>query len=484
MPKIASSFELTLDEPPAQVKLTRWLYDELSRAILSGRLAPGVRLPATRDFAKQYGISRGTVVVVFERLQSEGYMEGRVGAGTWVNTQLPQRPHIQNPAGTAVVARSRSAAFGGHIGPARPFRLDQPANEHFPLKTWIRVAGRQLRALSPRQLAGTDGRGMAALRQAIATYLGSSRGVRCCADQIVVLTGIQQALDLLSRLLLKPGDSVWLEDPGYFGAAMAFRNAGAKIIPVPVDSDGLRISEGRRLALHAKCAYTTPTHQFPLGMAMPVERRLELLAWARESGAFIIEDDYDSEFRFEGSPAPALQSLDPIDKVIFLGTFNKLLFPSLRVGYAVLPTSLIDPFLALRYGCDLRGGGLDQAILCDFIAEGHLGRHLRHMRELYGERLAAILEGERKYLGASLQLTPVRAGLFTTGLLTNGMTSKEAETVAKAANVETLGLHRITLGTTGRPQGLVLGFSTFNKRSILAGAAALGSALERNKPKK
>src|SRR6185369_7562046 len=210
---------------------------------------------------------------------------------------------------------------------------------------WARLGGRRLRTLSLSFLLGDDHRGFGPLREAIAAYLGSSRAVVCHPDQIVILSGVQQGLDLLARLLLRPGDPAWIEDPGYFGASIALRNAGAKIIPVPVDGGGLRVSEGKRRCGHAKWVYVTPGHQFPLGTTMSLESRLELLEWAHEAKAFVIEDDYDSEYRFRGSPTPSLHSLDGRGNVIFLGTFNKLLFPSLRLGYAVLPPSLVDPFL-------------------------------------------------------------------------------------------------------------------------------------------
>jgi GntR family transcriptional regulator/MocR family aminotransferase len=259
---------------------------------------------------------------------------------------------------------------------------------------------------------------------------------------------------------------------------MAFGNAGAKIVPVPVDDQGLSVKEGQKTSGRAKCAYVTPAHQFPLGTTMSTERRLELLAWASAAGAFVIEDDYDSEYRFEGRPVSALQGLDRNGSVILLGTFNKLLFPSLRLGYAVLPPTLVDRFLAFRYGTDLHAMGLDQAILCDFIVEGHLGRHIRRMRELYGGRLAALLEGGQRYLGGLLEISRIQAGLYTAGFLRNGMTSREAETVASAHGVETMGIHRFTLGRAG-VRGLLLGFAAFDEGRIRGGLSNLARALER-----
>jgi GntR family transcriptional regulator/MocR family aminotransferase len=261
---------------------------------------------------------------------------------------------------------------------------------------------------------------------------------------------------------------------------MAFSNAGARIVPVPVDSDGISVHLGRKIAGGAKCAYVTPAHQFPMGMTMSVERRLELLAWASETGASIIEDDYDSEYRFEGRPLPALQGLDRHGSVILLATFNKLLFPSVRLGYAVLPPDLVDRFIAYRYGTDLHGAGVEQAIMCDFIVDGHLGRHIRRMRDLYGRRLAALLEGGQKYLGGALEISRIRAGLYTVGLPRNGMTSREAESAASDRGVETMGLHRFTLRRAD-VGGLLVGFAAFDESRIRAGLAGLASALDTHK---
>lgn len=323
---------------------------------------------------------------------------------------------------------------------------------------------------------GNDPRGFTPLRQAVADYLGASRAVNCDPGQIVILSGVQQALDLLSRLLLKPSDAVWTEDPGYFGATLAFRNAGAKIIPAPVGEHGLRVSEGKQMCASAKLAYVTPAHQFPLGSVMSPDTRLELLAWAREARAFVIEDDYDSEYRFERRPIPTLCSLDAGGNVILVGTFNKLLFPSLGLGYVVLPPALVDPFLALRYGADLCTVGFNQAILCDFMIEGHMARHVRRMRDLYATRLACLLhEGSRRLAGA-LDISQVQAGLYTTGFLRNGMTSRQAELAAAARGIETLGLDRFTLNRPD-PKGLVLGFGAFEEGEVRTGVARLASAL-------
>lgn len=478
MSKSTTSFELAIGERPVDRTLTRWLREQLRHAILDGRLRPGVRLPATRDFARQYGVSRGTAVTVFEELVADGYLRCQTGSGTWVNELLPAHPPDGSKA--RLNRPSPPAPLAGLVFPehARPFRLHEPAVAEFPFKVWTQVASRRMRNLSSALLVAGHPGGYGPLREAIADYLGSVRGVKCHPDQIAITSGVQQALDLLARLLLKPNDPVWMEDPGYFGAALAFRNAGARIVPVPVDDQGISVSRGRRLSRTAKLAYVTPAHQFPFGVTMSIERRVELLSWASKTGAYVIEDDYDSEFRFEGRPVPALQGLDRHSNVILLGTFNKLLFPTLRLGYAVLPPDLVDRFLSFRYGTDLHGTGLDQAVLCDFIVEGHLGRHIRRMRELYGARLAALLEGGQKQLRGLLDISSVQAGLYTAGFLRNGMDSQTAETAATLRQVETIGFHRFTRGPA-RVSGLLLGFAAFDEKRIRRGLSQLAEALDK-----
>lgn len=479
MPKDVSSLQLALHVRPPHTTLTRWLYQELRRAILDRRLPPGMRLPATRDFAVQYGISRGTVVTVFEQLQAEGYLIGRVGAGTRINERLSQDA-LKEQAPQRQVRKLPTLIRGLPTSqPARPFRPYEPALTEFPVETWARVASRRLRRASSSLLAGGDPRGYAPLREAIAAYLGSSRGVNCSADSVVIVSGVQQGLDMITRLLIKPGEPLWMEDPGYFGAINAFRQAGARIIPVPVDECGLSVSQGEKLCRQAKAAYLTPAHQFPLGMTMPIDRRIALLKWAQETGAFLIEDDYDSEYRFESRPMPALQGLDKAGSVIFLGSFNKVLFPSLRMGYLVLPPALLDRLLVLRLGVDFYPPSFDQAILCDFMTEGHLGRHIRRMHDLYSNRLAALEHAATRHLGGLLEISPIQAGLCTAGFLRNGMLSRQAETLAANHGIEAPGLDRFTLKRRD-VEGLLLGFAAFDERKIRRGIITLAAALEQS----
>lgn len=486
MGRTTGAFELALNERPLQQTLTSWLYTEVRQAILEGRLRPGTRLPASRDFARQHGISRGTVVSVFERLQAEGFVGSRVGSGTVVKAVRDFRPARTASARPpdyirrVIAEYARPKPFVGLMatGTNRPFRMRDPALAEFPTELWAGLAGRRARNFPTWIRTEDDGRGYRPLREAIADYLAAHRGVRCSADQVIVVSGAQQALDLLARLLLKKGEPVWVEDPGYFGATIAFGSVGARIIPVPVDEQGLSVSAGVRMCPRAKGVYVTPGHQFPLGMTMSLKRRMRLLRWAAGAGAFVIEDDYDSEYRFEGVPSPALQSLDEASSVIFIGSFSKVLFPSLRIGYMVLPQQLADYCLAFRQRTDFRNLHFDQAVLCDFIAAGHLGRHLRRMRELYSSRLAALRDGAKQYLSGLLEISDVRAGLYTAGFLKNGMSSREAEKAAAAAGVDVLALDRFTLKRPD-PNGLVLGFAAFGEAAIRDGLVRLATALDR-----
>lgn len=489
MPKTVSSLELTLSNRPPHQTLSDWLYAELRGSILEGRLRPGTRLPASRDFARQHSLSRGTVVVVFERLLAEGYLSSRVGSGTWVSHRGAAGAHAraEPQAPPAYVRRVASAyarpkAYEGWVTTEgrRPFQMRDPDLAEFPAKLWGQLVARRARTFKSWLQTEDDGRGYGPLREATAHYLGSSRGVRCTADQIVIVSGVQQALDLLARLLLKQDDPVWLEDPAYVGATMAFTNAGAKVVPVPVDEQGLSVSAGGRACDRPKGIYLTPAHQFPLGMTMSLGRRMEVLTFASRVGAFVIEDDYDSEYRFEGRPVPTLQSLDRGSSVIVVGSFSKLLFPSLRLGYLVLPPPLVDYFLAFRLQTDFRSVSLDQAVLCDFIEGGHLGRHLRRMRELYAGRLAALLEGGRRHLTGLLEISNIQAGLYTVGFLRNGMASREAEAAATACGVEAVALDRYTLKRSD-PEGVLLGFAAFDEATIREGIDRLAEALCRRR---
>jgi GntR family transcriptional regulator/MocR family aminotransferase len=486
MAKAVSSFELSLNDRQHGQSLGDWLYQELRMAIVSGRLKPGTRLPASREFAKRHGLSRGIIVSVFERLQADGYVSSRIGSGTWINDRAtgfrPRDPvHSKTPhyieRAKSDLKRPKPFVDWVSLDTHQPFRMRNPALAEFPADVWGRIAAKRARRFRSWLHEEEDRKGFKPLREAIAHYLASSRGVRCGPDQVLIVSGVQQALDILARLLLKPGDPVWMEDPGYFGASIAFDRVGAKIIPVPVDGQGLSVSEGIKLCETARGVFLTPAHQYPMGMTMSPGRRREVLDWASRNGSFIIEDDYDSEYRFDERPVPALQGLDEHGSVIFLGTFTKLLFPSLRLGYVVLPQGLVDAFMSTRLVTDLHTLELDQVILCDFITGGHFGRHLRRMREIYAARLDSLMAGGRRHLHGLARISDVRAGLYTVAFLQNGMTSHEAEAAAAAHNVETRSLDRFTLQRPD-PRGLLLGFAAFDEATIQRGLIRLAEALE------
>jgi len=493
MPKKAPFQDLALRPPGKGVPLFRWFYDELRDAITSGRLKPGARLPSTRNLSRQYGVARGTVLGTFEQLLAEGYVESRVGSGTYVAGNLPDRflassaveaePIALRAGGAKVAGLSKWSAKLSRPFPllsphevGRPFQPNQPALDLFPSALWGQIAGRRLRRASASLLNGVDSAGYRPLREAIAVYLGSARGVRCTADQVVVTTGTQQVLDLTARLLLNPADCAWMEDPGYSGAVAALESAGAKVIPIPVDESGFDVAKGLRRAPSARLAYTTPAHEFPLGVSLSLERRMALLRWAHEAGAWIIEDDYDSEYRFVGRPLAALQGLDTAGCVIFTGSFNKTLFPGLRLGYAVLPERLVEPFCRARSLGDRFSPALDQAVLCDFIVEGHFGQHIRRMRQAYGERLGALLEAAKGPLAGLLNIVPIQAGMQTVGYLDTSLPDCEIEAAAEKEGITVMALSAFQIRRRDI-NGLVLGFASAPPAAIREGAERLSCVI-------
>ena len=490
MPKLATSLPLSLSAPSPGTPLYRWFYEELRSAILERRIAPGARLPATRDLAREYKLSRATVVAAFEQLKSEGYVEGKVGAGTYVSQVLPEELLHVARAGTGAGMGPRRVRWssyarrlalfrgGGEPRITRAFRANQAALDAFPTTLWAQVAARRLRRASTKLLAGGEARGYRPLRQAVAEYLNASRGVKCSADQVLIISGVQEALERAAHLLLDPGDPVWIEEPGYPGAAIVFAAVGAKVHPVPVNVEGLDLEYGRRRWRHAKLVYVTPAHQFPLGVTMSLRRRLALLEWARRSQTLIFEDDYDSEYRYSGRPIPALQGLDRAGVVIFAGSFNEVLFPALRLGYLVVPPAMVDRFGAAQSVSMRHAPLLDQAVLCDFITEGHFARHIRRMRELYAERLGVLLESSRSRLSGLLEIPSVEAGLQMVGWLAPGIRADDAAEEAIKREVEVIPLSRYS-SHRYRRQGLLLGFAAVDSRELRRGVEQLARALER-----
>jgi GntR family transcriptional regulator/MocR family aminotransferase len=488
MPKQTGTLDLVLPSRDPGLAAWRWLDAGLRASILEGRLHPGTRLPSTRDLAHQYSLSRGTIVSAFEQLKSEGYLEGSVGSGTYVARTLPDDLlQVARAARTHAAARGHPRRRLSHyaarvapfpvleLRPSRAFRPNLPALDLFPTTAWAQLTARRLRRASTSLLLGCSPMGYGPLRTAVAGYLSSSRGVKCVPDQIAIVSGVQEGLDLAARLLLDPGDRVGLEDPGYAGAAAVFEAVGARIESLRIDPEGMLVpgSGARDLRL----VYVTPAHQFPLGVSMSLRRRLELLEWARRSDALVFEDDYDSEYRYSGRPVPALQGLDGLGQVLFAGSFNKVLFPSLRLGYLVVPQDLVDCFAAARSMTSRHPPVLEQAVLCDFIADGHFGRHLRRMRQVYAERVSVLLEGARRRLAGLLEIAGVEAGLQTAGWLGAGIDGESAAAAAAARGVEVTPLSRYSRGGLAR-EGLQLGFAAVDTSEIERGVRELAIALE------
>jgi GntR family transcriptional regulator/MocR family aminotransferase len=488
MTRQASTFELVLPPRPEGMPSFHWLRNSIRFEILSGSLSPGSRLPASRDLAQQYHLSRGTILAAIDELQAEGYLEARRGSGTYVSKILPEhllqsQRAAEKKANAVIKGQQRLSAFASRIRPfsyyvhptSTAFRTSLPALDLFPTLLWAQVAARRLRKASIQSLLGCDSLGYLPLREAVAHYARSSRGVSCVVDQVVIVSGIQEGLDLTARLLLNPGDKVLVEDPGYQGAYAAFRSAGAQLIPAPLDSEGAAPKESD--FRNCRLLYVTPGHQYPMGTTMSLRRRLELLAWAHKYETAIFEDDYDTEFRFSGRPVPALQGLDRGGRVIFGGSFNKVLFPSLRLGYLILPLNLVDVFACTKATTTRHSPLLDQAVLCDFIEQGHFGRHLRRMRKTYGERLSVLLECGRMYLGEYLELSNIEAGLQTIGLLRN---NTSAETVAQRAameNIDVVPLSRYCCSTS-IAEGLQIGFAAVHEKEIRAGVLKLAGIFQ------
>ena len=488
MAKTAPTLDLALADPRPGSVLLRWLYDEIRSAILDGRLRRGARLPSTRSIAARYGVSRGTVVAAFNQLQSEGYLEGRVGEGTHIKARLPEdfltagtvptgsaRPSARRRALSRLASRLPRVP-DAPASVARAFRAE-PALEELPLEAWARIASRCLRRAPRSLLSDSDSRGYRPLRDAVASYLGAARGVKCAGDQVVIVAGIQHGLDLTIRLLLDPGDPVCVEDPCHPMVAMMLRVLPARIVPVPVDDRGLDVEAARRRCVRPKLVYVTPAHQFPLGAMLSVDRRLALLDWARRTGAWIFEDDYDSEYRYSGRPIPALQGFDRDGSVIFAGSFSKVLLPGLRLGYLVVPERLTEKFSAARFITDRHSSVIDQAVMCEFLTDGHFARHVRRMRELYAHRLEVLRESVREKLAGALELPETPAGILAVGWLAAGL---NAETVAKAAaerHVEVTPVGRYALEWRG-PEGLVLGFAAVGDRELHRGVDVLAAVLE------
>jgi GntR family transcriptional regulator / MocR family aminotransferase len=478
----------------------RQIADSLREAIRSGRLRPGARVPATRLLAVELEVSRNTVNGAMTQLVAEGYLVSRPRSGLFVHERLPDTllavgARASRPATRATTSRVSAAeparrrrseaslalsklplsAGRSLVQPARPFQTGVPALDVFPWALWGSITGRLLRRAGPLVSGYGSVLGHPPLREAIASYVCAARGARCSADQIVVTAGAQQGLDLVARVLVDRGDVVGLEDPGYPAARGVFAAAGARLVPIALDGEGLR-PDAAELATGFRLVYTTPSRQYPTGVTMSAPRRMELLAWARASGAWIVEDDYDSEFRYASRPLHCLQGLDDDGRVLYVGTFSKTVFPGLRLGYLIVPRDLVDAFGEVRAVADRQPPGVEQAVLAEFVAEGHLARHVRRMRALYEERRDALLAAARDTLPDSVAFADTAAGMLALARLPPGVSDLEVSRRALEAGVEAPALSSYAI----RPQhggGLLLGYAGYPPPALREAMRRLAAAL-------
>ena len=461
------------------------LYRRLRASIVGGSLAPGTRLPSSRTLARDLGVSRNTVEAALSQLDAEGFVERRVGSGTYVARIAPQRPEPRGarspaPAGALLSTRGATIAAAGEEsrhGSGRAFAPCVPGLDSFPIRTWQKLLGRRARRMDAEMLRHPDPAGYRPLREAIAAYVGAARGVSCDWRRVVVFGSTQEALDLSARLLADPGELAWLEDPGYLGARAALVNAGIRPVPVPVDEGGMEVDEGIRRAPGARLAYVTPSHQYPLGYTLSLPRRLALLEWAATAGAWIFEDDYDSEFRYTGRPLAAVQGLDHGGRVLYAGTFSKPLFPALRLAYLIVPDGLVDGFVAARASVSGPVGTFMQAVLADFIADGHFGAHIRAMRNVYQERRVTLLDSLAMLLPERARVLTSSTGLHVTVELPASADDAAVSAQATLRGLDLPPLSRYYLDATRRG-GLVINFAPVRPAEIRAGVAALREVLD------
>jgi len=451
---------------PGDGPRSRELYAALRRLIETGALAAGAKLPTTRDLAGRFGLSRSAAVACFEMLISEGFAVAKVGAGTFVAPDVPRLPvaMIKARPPEIDVAASLPCGLGVAVSDARTLNL-------FRL-----LLSRHLARPGPEHFRYGDPRGGAALRTAIATYLKTARGVRCDAGQIVLTSGTQQGLDLLARAALRPGDAVWIENPCYPMAHTVLAGSGARIVGVPVDGEGLDPEIGESLCEGARAAYVTPSHQYPLGVTMTMRRRLALLDWARRNDAWIIEDDYDSEFRYAGPPLTSLQGMDGSGRVAYLGTFSKVLFPGLRIGYVVVPEALLDAVMAVRARSDRFPSTLAEGALTDLLNEGHFAAHLRRVRRRVQAARDVLVAGLKAHCGDALDVATPEQGLHLMATLKGAGPDTAIVEAAKAVGVGARALSAMFIDGPPR-QGLVLGFSGFSEAELMEAAVRLGRVM-------
>lgn len=453
---------------------TKQIYSLLREQIFQGVYAAGAKLPSTRDLANEFGVSRALIVNVFEQLIAEGYLEGRQGSGSYVVDLGGSKPNI---------ARMQEIDYSGEGADEEPpvcfqgidFRPSIPSLEHIPMKSWKETAIASYADIQSYEWGYDDPAGHWQLRANICRLLLHTKGIRCLPSQVIITAGATQAIALLSRLLLRPGDAVAMEDPSATFIQQIFASTGADIVPVPVDEHGLRVDD---MPIHRrpKCVFVTPSHQFPLGSILSIGRRLQLIEYARQTGAYIIEDDYDSEFRYTGLPVHALRELDS-ERIVYVGTFSKNLFPALRIGYMVVPHELQSPLLRLKRLIDMQCPILPQVALARFISERHLEHHIARMKRIYSKRRKSLIAGLSDIFGSRVKISGDAAGLH---LVTEMADYKfDAQVIARLeeAHIKVYPVERYTL-TKGRYEDqLIMGFGNVEESNILEGIKTIERVL-------
>lgn len=462
-------------DPADTAALFHQIANRVRAAVVAGTLAPGTRLPSSRALSAQLGVARGTVDAAYAVLSGEGAVEtrgaGGAARGTIVSRQVGARPE-------APVQRSMLLAPEKAVPPAAPlpFRMGLPALDAFPRKLWSGLSVRAARAMQPNDLNYPDPAGYLPLRQAVAAYLGVSRGIACQPEQVLITAGFQGALALVRHALLRPGDAVWVEDPGYQQAQQALEAGGTKLVPVRVDRDGMRVASGIVAAPRAKMAMVTPAHQCPLGVSLSLPRRLALLAWAADAGAWVLEDDYDSEFRYTGHPLPALKSLDRADRVLFAGSFSKVLYPALRLGYLIVPEELSDAFQRASRMLTAGQPHLEQRIVATFMEQGHFARHLRRMRGLYADRRKALAASLTAALGDKVTIELEAGGMHLLARFPGAADDGVLVRRAAKAGLSPTALSGLTMAHDCG-QGLLLNFANLPVEAVEAAVQRLAEAV-------
>ena len=487
---------ITLDEK-SDAPLYRQIYEIVRRSILGGELRSGSLLPASRHLAKQLGVSRTTVTAAYDQLLAEGYLESRAGAGTFVAASLPEE-FLQTPGsetrndetkieprrlklsryGKNALEETAAIVAPNQISSIVPFQHGLGAIDKFPFGIWAKLTSKCYDALRRYEFGYGDAAGFYPLREAIAAYLKSFRAVNCVPQQVIITNGAQHAFDLISKIFLEPGAKVLIEDPGYTSVKQAFQCSEAKFVPVPIDKNGFNLSAIKQSEENARLVYVTPSHQFPLGVTMSLARRLQLLEWAHRRESWIVEDDYDSEFRYAGRPLASLQGLDQHHRVFYVGTFSKTIFPALRLGCLVVPPDLIDVFTAVRALGGLQSPLIEQATLAEFINAGHYTRHLRQMRKLYQERQNILISEVKKHLAGRLEVHRSVAGMHLIGWLPDGVNDYAVAEKAMRFGIKTFPISSYWLNRKRQQRGgLILGYTAVNEEQIKKGIKQLAAAM-------